>query len=340
MSDPKASSSEIAFYYPGHLWHRPEWIKNLLLFFDGIGLLVPEYKVSEPEIVDPILAQPLRDKGLLHYLVADKVVDKDASQKLAAAIGDLLERGAFDSLRSDGTAFHAISRSRMGFEGDENIAGELFAKLKEPGLARPSKDGVSIPLHPLLRYLMLTLLSQILRPKGAAIGLDLYPATDQPRIVEGLTEFLNLPSAPSAGHVVEFDLNTVSIDLTTVPLDEVLDFKKHHGEEHRAYARNIRKFTRELSLLSATERERAFRDRQSELDDLASDLKRRSRTAWRLPASFALGLAGAYWTYLTGDWFGALLGGGAVAVAGIGDTPSEASAFSYLFSARDHYPYY
>src|SRR5262245_28251970 len=35
---------ELAFYYPGHLWQSTEWMKTLLLFFDGIGLLVPEYK--------------------------------------------------------------------------------------------------------------------------------------------------------------------------------------------------------------------------------------------------------------------------------------------------------
>ena len=59
---------EVAFYYPGHLWHRPEWIKTMLLFFDGVGLLIPEYKQGEPEMVDPVLAGPLRDQGLLHYL--------------------------------------------------------------------------------------------------------------------------------------------------------------------------------------------------------------------------------------------------------------------------------
>jgi len=50
---------EVAFYYPGHLWHRPEWIKTMLLFFDGVGLLIPEYKQGEPEMVDPVLAGPL-----------------------------------------------------------------------------------------------------------------------------------------------------------------------------------------------------------------------------------------------------------------------------------------
>src|SRR4051794_39968714 len=97
---------DIAFYYPGHLWGSPDWIKSLLLFFDGIALLIPEYKKREPEILDPVLAGPLRDKGLLHYLVADETVDKSATAQLTGAIGELLDAGAFDSLREEGTAFH------------------------------------------------------------------------------------------------------------------------------------------------------------------------------------------------------------------------------------------
>ena len=61
--------SEIGFYYPGHVWQRGDWIKTLLLFFDGTSvLLVPEYKQEEPERFDPVIAGPLRDEGLLHYL--------------------------------------------------------------------------------------------------------------------------------------------------------------------------------------------------------------------------------------------------------------------------------
>src|SRR5690349_11090365 len=71
-TEPSAAGTrEIAFYYPGHIWSRPDWIKTLLLFFDGVGLLVPEYKQREPEAIDPVLAGPLRDQGLLHYLIAD-----------------------------------------------------------------------------------------------------------------------------------------------------------------------------------------------------------------------------------------------------------------------------
>jgi hypothetical protein len=219
-------SAEVAFYYPGHLWGNPEWVKSLLLFFDGIALLVPEYKLKEPETFDPVLAQPLRDKGLLHYLVADRVVDAAATKRLVEAVGNLLDAGAFDSLNKGGTEFHAISGSRMGFYGDAKIADKLFRALKARGLAKESKDGVSIPVHPLIRYLMLTLLAQILRTNGTKLHAELSPATDQPRIVRALEELLDLPALPSAGNVVAFDLQCLSVDLSAVPLDEVLAFRK------------------------------------------------------------------------------------------------------------------
>lgn len=332
--------NEIAFYYPGHIWGHGEWIKNLLLFFDGVGLLVPEYKKMEAELLDPVLAGPLREQGLLHYLVADEVVDEGATQQLANVIAGLLEAGAMDPLAREDTAFHAISMSRMGFSGDARIAHDLFDRLKARRLARDSEDGVSIPVHPLVRYLILTLLSQILRPKGAQLGFDLFPATDQPQIVDGLTEFLNLPTVPSAGSVVAFDLNKVSIDLSSVPLDEVLAFKSEFGLEHRAYARAIREFTRQLSLMPSGERPGAFKDRQAQIDDLATDLRRRAKRSWKQPVVFGLGLAGAFWNFATGDPIGALLSGGAVAVAGLGERQNEAGAFSYLFSARRRYPAY
>jgi hypothetical protein len=309
----------------------------MLLFFDGVGLLIPEYKQGEPELVDPVLAAPLRDKGLLHYLVADQVVDKEATERLATALAEFISSGAFDSLSKDGTAFHEISMSRMGYSGDRGLAQMLFEELKTRKLAKDSEDGVSIPLHPAIRYLILVLLAQILRPKGLGLGLDLSPVTDQFRIVRALTEFLNLPAAPSAGHVVAFDLQSVSVDLSTVPLDEVLGFRAEHRQEHRRYVRSVREFARELSLMPEEERNRAFSDRQAELDDLANDLKRMARAAWKKPASFALGLAGASWTYTTGDPIGAILGAGALLLGGIESSSNEAGAFSYLFAAHGQY---
>jgi hypothetical protein len=333
MPPVEEAPQEIAFYYPGHLWGEPEWIKSLLLFFDGIGLLVPEYKQHEPETIDPILAGPLREKKLLHYLIADKVVDREATRALTKQMGDLLAAGAFDSLDKRGTAFHAISRSRMGYYGDSELAGELFEALKSRGLARESEDNVSVPLHPLVRYLILTLLAQILRSKGSKAGLELSPATDQSEVVHALAEFLNISQLPSAGNVIAFDLQNVTVDLGSVPLDEVLAFRDQYGAEYRKYVRAIRKFARELSLLPAEDRIAALRDRKGELKDISSDLRKKARSAWRRPAAFAFGLVGASWA-LTSNPFGGLLGLGGLFAKGFDKAPSEAGAFSYLFAAN------
>lgn len=189
-------ASEVAFYYPGHIWRRPNWIKTLLLFFDGVGLLIPEYKQDEPEMIDPELAGPLRDAGLLHYLVADRAIGKSETEHLGEALEKVISSGALDALAKEDTEFHAISMSRMGYYGDREIAERLYRALEERGLARETEDGVSIPLHPMVRYLILVLFAQILRPRGYELGLDLSPTTDQFRIVQALTEILNLPSQP------------------------------------------------------------------------------------------------------------------------------------------------
>src|SRR5690242_17703311 len=101
---------QVAFYYPGHLWEHTDWVKNLLVFFDGVALLTPVYKQHEPEILAPELAGPLRDRGLLHYLVAETTVDKTATVQLESALSEIIRSGKLDHLAHENTAFHTLSR--------------------------------------------------------------------------------------------------------------------------------------------------------------------------------------------------------------------------------------
>ncbi len=194
----RATKSEIAFYYPGPIWRSSDWIKTLILFFDGLGVLLPNYMRGKLEQEDPATAIPLMDKGLLHVLEPEKIVDERATKRLGETMGEIIESGALDTLSKD-TRFHEISYSRMGGYGDERIAGDLWKRLKSKGLAKDSEDGVSIPMHPIVRALILVLLSQILRPHGANLGAELSPATDRPDMVQALEELLSLPNTPSAG---------------------------------------------------------------------------------------------------------------------------------------------
>ena len=134
-------SPEIAFYYPGPIWYSPDQVKSLLLFFDGIALLVPAYMKERPERIDPIMASPLREQGLLHILEPETLVDKPATEQLASAMTNIITSGVLDHLAREGTAFHELSYSRLGSYGDLGLARMILDELKARGLARESEDG-------------------------------------------------------------------------------------------------------------------------------------------------------------------------------------------------------
>ena len=207
---------EVAFYYPGPMWNIGDWVKNLVLFFDGIALLVPEYMKDRPSMIDPAIASGLSEHGLLHILTPETMINKAATEQLAEAMTALITSGSLDALAAEETEFHELSYSRMGSYGDRGLAEMIFEELKARGLARDSEDGVSIPMHPMVRGIILVLLAQILRPYGKNFGVELSPATDQPQVVGALQELLSLPASPSAGRVVAFDLETVSVDLSSI----------------------------------------------------------------------------------------------------------------------------
>lgn len=327
----------IAFYYPGFRWTSDVWMKNMVMFFDGIALLVPESALNDSEFTNTDGAY-LLDQGLLHIIKPESVVDKLATEKLASAIKHLLSTGALEPLiQSRYEAFSEISRSRLGFSGDQELAETIVSELRAHGLALKTNTRDSVYVHDGVRSLILVLLSQILRPHGATLGLDLSPATDQSYYIQALMQLLSLPKLPSAGNVVTLDLQNVGVDLSSIPIDEIISFRTEHLVEHQTYARTIRKFVREISLFPEEERNKVLQERQDELDEMAMQLRKRARHAWKRPASFALAMLGAAWTFHTGDPIGAILGTGAALVAGENPEP-ETGTYTYVFEANKMFP--
>lgn len=328
-----AKLRELAFYYPNPMWFYGDWIKSLVLFFDGIALLVPNYMKRRPEEIDPAIVAGLKQHGLLEIIEPEKAVDKSATEKLAMAMTDVITSGALDELAKEQTAFAELSMSRLGSYGDEGLYRMILEELKKRGLAKESEDKVSIPMHPKVRSLVLVFLSQILRPYGGKLNARLSPATDMGNMVHALTEILTVKTDPSVGAVVEFDLNTVTVDLGAIPIDEVLDFRKQNLAAHKRYMLSARKFAFDLSRMPEEERRAAFELRQAELDDLASDLRKRARKAWHKPSSFALALAGSAISAVTSP-VGSLLRA-AASVAGYEKASAgDTGPYSYLFAAR------
>jgi hypothetical protein len=139
--------------------------------------------------------------------------------------------------------------------------------------------------------------------------------------------------------VIALDLETVAVDLRLVPMDEVLDFRKAHFKEHRDYVRSVRKLARDLSQLPEQEREEELEARREALQEMANSLKRISRKAWKRPASFALGMAGAFWRLGAHDYVGAILAVGGTLVGTRSKNKVATGAYSYLFRANSQFPY-
>ncbi|MDF3308922.1 hypothetical protein P3H15_28310 [Rhodococcus sp. T2V] len=290
---------ETAYYYPAPYWNEAEsnGLKPLLLFFDDVSILLPRYMTHRPELADPILAGPMSEQGLLRVLEPETFVDQQMTEDLATVIVNLITDGAFDDLNTDGTYYQELSASRMGWDADIGLAQMLVNELQERDLARPSEDGVSIPLHPAVRTTILVILAQLARSAGRRQGLSLHPVTSQWSRTADLMQTLSRSPMPSAGHLVSLDIEPVAINLESVPLDEILDFRDQHREQYQSYMRDCRRFLIELGPLPPAERTILLQDRREELQDRAFSLRRTAQRAWNLNqmATFGLGIAGAAW---------------------------------------------
>ena len=212
----------------------------------------------------------------------------------------------------------------------------IFEELEERGLARESEDDVSIPMYPKVRSLVLVLLTQILRPYGRNINANLSPVTDSGEMVGALSELLSQGIEPSCGSVVEFDLTTVTVDLASVPLDEVLEFRQQNLEAHKRYMLSVRKFAMALSHMPEEEQQVNFEHRQAELDDLASDLRNCARKSWKKSASFGLTLAGSALSALNAP-FAAMIKATSTLAGHEKNSEADSGAYSYLFRAQKRF---
>ena len=332
---------DFGFYYPGQYWRDADWIKNLVLFFDGIAMLIPEYMEDQGSFDDYPIVAALKDCGLFNIVRPEEAVGAEETEQLSKALGDIIASGGLDHLirvtsaRDRQSSFGSLSMSRIGYAGNPELAQAIFGQLKERGWARDSEDGVSVPMHRTVRTLILVLLAQILRGSAVGVGMTLSPVTDRWNLVYALKEIISPPSAPpSVGDVVSFDLSVVGVDLSGVPLDEILDFRKQNYNAHRDYRISVVKFADELSRMQPRERDASFEQRQEELDAMAQRLRRVNWKAWKRPATFALSAANAFVAYENEN---SMAGGIAALLAIVGlmpDDSNDSNVYSYLMSAR------
>ena len=197
-----SNNPDIAYYYPAPYWSLREgtWIKSLLLFFEEVAILLPHYMYGRHQAADPTIAKPLEERGLLRVIEPNEWIDAKMANQLAEVIVELLTNGMFDDL-PEPKHFHELSQSRMGYGADVELADFLVEELRTRNLARPSEDGVSIPLHPTVRTTILVILAQLSRLAGNERGFTIHPATDDACAINDLIKTLSRESMPSYNKV-------------------------------------------------------------------------------------------------------------------------------------------
>lgn len=329
--------TDTAYYYPAPYWglQNIEEIKSLLLFFDDIAILLPGYMYGRHRVADPVLAGPLEERGLLRVLDPENWVDGEITNKLSEVIVELLTNGTFDELPQT-DYFAELSQSRIGYGADVDLASFLIDELQAKGLARPSEDGVSIPLHPIVRTTILVILGQLSRIAGKKHGMNIHPTTNEFSAVNDLINTLSMKSMPSRHNVIRLDLEPVTFDLTSIPLDDVLQFRAEHQAAHHAYMRDLRGFMVELAEIDdPNEREAVLLERRQEIADTAHDIQRATRLGLgKNLASWSLGIAGGVWSFSTGDPIGLALTAIGFIPGLISSQSNKVGAYSYIFAAH------
>jgi hypothetical protein len=355
---------DLGYYFTDWIWERSsiDFMKSMLLFFDGLTLALPSDLAARMVDRDPILATPLAERGLLINFDPTITLDSASAERLAAALYEFLEQNPMTPIRGGGmpitgshwgddalmrTSSHwghdrvgQLSRSHWGASSArERTVSMLERAFIERGLAiRDPHGGGLFRMNLWVRMLVLTLFAQALRTTLGQRGINLHLATDSDDVVDGMASVLGFDSRVDAMNPLQLnnDLSDVGVDLSAVPLDEVLSFREENGQHYRAYAKGLRDLLASLAQAAPIERQQILQERKNDIRDQASDLRHLSRRAFGTQtATLLLSLAGAAWTLHTGDPIGAILAG---ASAGLAAAPAEdgsVTAYSYLLRTRN-----
>ncbi|MFF2548382.1 hypothetical protein ACFVUY_38300 [Kitasatospora sp. NPDC058063] len=321
---------ELAHYYPGWIWdHRSvEAMKSLLLFFDGFALLLPSEHFDATVAQEEELAAPLLEAGLLHNVEPQTWLDAPTAVAIRRAAEGAIGTPASGIPHAGGpflTVGHFVATSEDADQTVRQLLRLGVVSRHRPDLGPDMVDLADSARSAILLALGLAAAQRVTEHEIYLVG-DLAAVGPNPNRPESNRAIL--------ASLVHQDAVDVGVDLSGVPLDEVLDFRRQHGEGYRRYARELRRFVAALDAAPMTiDKLRLRRDRSQEIADYAADL-RRARRGWVRPlASLALAAAGAAWTLRQADVVGSAVAA-AGAAAGFTSPGRPNTPFTYLFDAR------
>jgi hypothetical protein len=275
--------------YPGEFSRSPELIKQLLLYFDGgVATIGASWDRTEVLRACPWLAEPLANEGLLHVIDHHQIYGSDE---------------LFAGYDEDETTIWGWYTTRLCLLEDAmEGAPEVFPRYVSRGKtqeARLKRGSVCADID----------LASTVAGKYLGNGVQIAPVTAQEKIA-ALYAAHNAQRPPTKyrhpevplktlnpviSNIVLRDLACVDLDLSRVPLPDILQFRREFGTAFARYSSDVRRFALELLQLPPGEQSKALKERHIELQDRRADLGRDARSRLRVGVasilSFLAGIA-------------------------------------------------
>ena len=341
--DPKL----IGAYPSGWIWPEQEFdlMKNLIPFFDGLAIFMPEHLVERVVDSDPFLVRPLFEAGDLWNINPDTALSDAMSAEISQNVNTFVEQNGEAIKRKIRNEARMQMETRTSSHlGSSPEAEALINRLIGDGLAEPvAYDGTFKVEGGVKRFIMQSLFG-VMSAKLAPSETQLVPVTNEfsemyPYQGAGKTNFYQFgPRSVSwdISRIITQDIREVGVDLRAVPLDEVLDFSTRYRAEYRTYLRSLHETVRAILTLSndgkyVDDIRGVLRDRLDALHEQSDFLRRSSRSEFRRKSlSLLVSITGSAWTIRTGDYVGATLAAVSAAV-GLVSPPDNISEYCYLF---------
>ena len=316
-------------------------LKGMLLFFDDIAVFSTPKHLARLPAIDPYLSAPLAERGLLQFVDPRAVMTSHTEVIVRATLHRAAMENAEHWLAAIASGDWDIEVPRLqGRFSDPLVVKtsefsaardpgslELFKLLAQEGLLFPdeSTDDERVVI-PGIASVANSILAQTVRATAAQQGRLIEPVATRRDEAKVFTAILDATvENVGASDVVMSDLSAVTLDLSEVGLDDILDFRARHRSEFRNYLLALQ------ALLASGPSSRDLVDRRAALVDEAHRLRELQRRRWtKLKATVSLGIIGAAWTLASGDLLGALIAGTAAGSQLLPDGPTPVSAYTYM----------
>jgi len=167
--------------------------------------------------------------------------------------------------------------------------------------------------------------AQAVRVAAAEQGRLIEPVAtrrDEARVFTAILE--DTVENVGVSDIVTSDVSAVSLDLSGVTLDDILDFRAKHRSGFRAHVLALQ------ALLALPPTARDLVDRRAALADEAHRLRELQRRRWTKPGpTVSLGIIGATWPLAAGDLLGALIARTAGSQL-LRNGPTPVTAYTYI----------